>query len=90
MAPKKTVAQISGRVGGLRHAAMYDMHAFGALGQSTFRQSFDRGHGCQVCPFIEIPDDLPAAERRRRAEALYSAHFQALSLKSARARKRHR
>lgn len=45
----------------------------------TFRDSFDVRHECARCGTVEIPQDLPAADRRRMAEAAYRAHMTRLS-----------
>jgi len=47
--------------------------------RSAFRDSFDKGHVCRLCPETVIDPGLPAADRRRMAEAAYSAHMTRLS-----------
>jgi hypothetical protein len=47
--------------------------------RTTFRDSFDKGHKCKLCPETVIDQSLPAAERRRKAEAAYTAHMTRLS-----------
>jgi hypothetical protein len=62
-------------LGGLTRAALYDGRVVTQKARDTFRASFLDGHQCRVCPAIEIPSDLPLAERQRRAEALTLAHY---------------
>ncbi len=47
----------------------------------TFRDSFDAGHECAMCGTVVIDPALPAADRRRMAEAAYRAHMTRLSHK---------
>lgn len=63
------------RLGGLTRAAMYDGREVTAKARETFRASFLIGHSCKVCPLVAIPANLPLDERRRRADALYQAHY---------------
>ena len=63
------------RLGGLTAAATVDTKARAHLGQTKFREGFADGHQCKRCPLITIPADLPATERKRRADLLYSIHF---------------
>lgn len=73
------------RLGGLTRAALYDGVEVTAKAREAFRASFLTGHGCRVCPRVEIPADLPLRERQRRGEALYSAHY--VRVRMARGRK---
>ena len=72
-----------GRLGGLTYAAQNDVHEAAANARSAFNKSFLTGHGCRVCPRVDIPDELEKHERERRASALRSIHFTRL------ARRRH-
>jgi hypothetical protein len=47
--------------------------------RTAFRNSFDKGHVCRLCPETVIDPGLPAADRRRKAEAAYTAHMTRLS-----------
>lgn len=73
-----------GRLGGLTTAAKIDTVARATRAQTGFRASFADGHGCRACPLVEIPTDLPAEERERRADLLYRLHFTRLGQKSRR------
>ncbi|MDP9250162.1 MAG: hypothetical protein M3O78_02185 [Chloroflexota bacterium] len=63
------------RLGGLTRSAMYDGQAVTSRARSTFEASFSNGHGCAVCPRIDIPAELPPAERERRAIVLRKLHY---------------
>ncbi len=67
-----------GRIGGLRLAASRDPREYTAPARQRFMERF----------YSDIPDDLPVAERDRRALAARRAYFAALAVASARARKR--
>lgn len=67
------------RLGGLSASATMDTAVFSQTGRNAFRASFAEGHSCRVCPEILIPTDLPAAERDRRADALWRGHFARLA-----------
>jgi hypothetical protein len=69
-----------GRLGGLMRAAMYDGRDMTAKTRQTFRESFLIGHSCKVCPSVNIPAELSLSERQRRADALYSAHYERIRL----------
>lgn len=45
----------------------------------TYRDSFAVRHDCKLCGTVEIDQSLPAAERRRQADAAYRAHMTRLS-----------
>ena len=45
----------------------------------SFRDSFETRHQCGLCGTVEIDQALPAADRRRMAEAAYRAHMTRLS-----------
>jgi hypothetical protein len=64
-----------GRLGGLTTAATIDTHERALTGQSKFRDAFLYGHGCKLCNQVDIPMELPLAERKRRADLLYTIHF---------------
>ena len=70
----------AGRKGGLTKAALYDSRDATAAARAAFNDSFLDGHGCKVCSRIDIPSDLPPADRRRRAEALRKRHFVSIAL----------
>jgi hypothetical protein len=72
---KRAHLQSIGRLGGLTTAATIDVTARAKAGQSKFREGFTDGHGCKLCRFIEIPTDLDATERKRRADLLFTIHF---------------
>jgi hypothetical protein len=63
------------RLGGLMRAALYDGREITQKARDTFRASFLTGHACKVCPEVILPDDILPAERQRRADALYQAHY---------------
>jgi hypothetical protein len=66
---------LRGRLGGLVRSATHDGATVTKAARSTFTDSFRVGHGCSVCPPIEIPIDLPANERARRAAVLRKLHY---------------
>jgi len=76
-----------GRLGGFSTAARYDSRAQNAKARRVYRDSFESGHGCHLCPRIDIDPSLPPEERRRRAEALRRLHFSWLGLASGKARR---
>jgi hypothetical protein len=63
------------RLGGLTRAALYDGEPVTRKARGAFAASFQNGHGCSVCPSIEIPVDLAPAERERRAAVLRKIHY---------------
>ena len=73
-----------------RRSALYDGATVTANARQVYRNSFTDGHGpCSLCgPRVEIPAELPLAERTRRSRALRSAHFHNLSATAAAARRR--
>ena len=73
--PASTFNRDRARLGGLTRAALYDGAAVTAKARETFRASFLAGHSCKVCPEVPVPAELPPAERQRRADALYAAHY---------------
>lgn len=66
--------------------ARHDGRAITAQARATYRASFEQGHGCAVCPTVQLPADLSAVERSRRADLLRRAHYGRLALRSSRAR----
>lgn len=66
---------LRGRIGGLTTAAKYDGRDLTQKARDTYRASFLRGHGCTVCPRIDIPHGVSEFERTRRAHALRRLHF---------------
>lgn len=70
--------------------ARHDGRAITAQARATYRASFERGHGCAVCPAVELPDGLSATERSRRADMLRRGHYARLALKSSRTRAKRR
>jgi hypothetical protein len=72
---KRAHLRAIGRLGGMAAAASTDVRARGRNGHAKFRQGFQVGHGCSVCPTISIPADLDEVERDRRADLLYRMHF---------------
>jgi hypothetical protein len=77
-------ARQAGRKGGLTKAALYDTRDATAAARTAFRDSFQNGHECKVCSRIDIPTDLPAGEKQRRAEALRKRHFVSIALQRTR------
>ena len=73
-------AALTGRIGGLAKAALYDSRDGTLAARQAFTNSFLVGHTCKVCAPIVIPDDLSEAERIRRADALRRRHFASLAL----------
>lgn len=74
-----------GKLGGLTNAARGNITSLSRSGRRAFRDGFDTGHGCRVCPTITIDQDLPPDERARRADALYRLHFARMAAAKARA-----
>lgn len=68
-----------GRLGGMTFAAQNDTKAFSRTGRLAFRETFQNGHGCKLCPQVDIPSNLEEAERDRRADFLYRVHFTRLA-----------
>jgi len=68
-----------GRLGGLTFAATNDTAAASATARSAFDASFLQGHGCKVCPPIEINQDLDQDEIAKRAGLLRTLHFSRLA-----------
>lgn len=62
-----------------RSAAEPSGTAMTETARKTFRDSFDTRHECAMCGTVEISQSLPAADRRRQAEAAYRAHMTRLS-----------
>lgn len=62
--------------------ARHDGRAITAQARATYRASFERGHGCKVCPLIELPEDLTPADRAKRADMLRRGHYARLALRS--------
>lgn len=58
-----------------------------AAANKAYRDSFNRGHECNVCKLVTIDQGLPADEVARRGAALYRRHMQALALKRDRNRR---
>lgn len=56
--------------------------------RQTFRDSFLTGHGCKVCPRIDIDPALPLHERQRMADAMWQLHWTRCSHRAAIARAR--
>ena len=81
-----SILRLAGRAGGYARAARYDGRDMTAVARQRFIASFLEGHACRVCPPTTLPDDLPPAERQRRAEALRRGHYARIALASARAR----
>ena len=79
--------RLAGRVGGFARAARYDGREMTAAARSTFAASFLTGHGCRVCPRVDLPGDLMPGERARRAEALRRGHYARVALAGVRARR---
>lgn len=69
---------LAGRIGALR------MHAAGKTNTAPAQAAFDARF------YRDIPDDLPPAERDRRAGFARRAYFAELALKSSKARSRKR
>jgi hypothetical protein len=74
-------------LGGLSRAARYDGLSVTQAARDRFRDSFLEGHDCKVCPRIDIPSDLAAPERERRADALRKLHYSRVSLRAAHVRR---
>lgn len=86
MADAATITAVA-RLGGLAKAARYDGLEGTAAARASYRASFSSGHGCALCPRVEIPDELPAVERERRGVALRKAHFVRLGMARRRSNK---
>jgi hypothetical protein len=66
------------RIGGFAQKAIHDPKETTRKARETYRASFYEG----------IPEDLPQAERDRRAEARYREHMARLSFLASKARRR--
>jgi hypothetical protein len=66
---------LAGRIGGLVRSATHDGQTVTQKARGTFAASFLDGHSCAVCPSVEIPPELAAPERERRAAALKKLHY---------------
>ena len=84
-ADKRDFHRLAGRVGGYARAALHDGAEMTEKARETFRASFEEGHGCKVCPRIDLPAGLLPVERARRAEALRRGHYARVAMASARA-----
>jgi hypothetical protein len=58
-----------------------------AAANRAYRDSFNRGHKCAMCPPVEIDQGLPADEIARRGTALYKIHMRRLALKRTRSQR---
>jgi hypothetical protein len=65
------------RIGGYAQKAKHDPKDTTSKARATYRASFYEG----------VPEDLPQAERDRRAEAAFRAHMAGLAFLSAKARR---
>jgi hypothetical protein len=82
----RSIFVLAGRLGGYSRAARHDGELMTRKARQTFALSFLSGHGCKVCPRVDLPASLTDAERARRGEALRRAHYTRVALESARAR----
>lgn len=64
-----------GRLGGLTAAMTVDTEARARRGQSKFREGFNNGHSCTLCPQTTFPAGLSDREKNRRGAILYRLHF---------------
>lgn len=74
------------RLGGYATAAKYDSREINAKARQTYRDSFQAGHECKLCPAFVMPDGLSPDEIERRALALRRGHFTRLAMASSRRR----
>ena len=86
MADAATITAVA-RLGGLAKAARYDGLEGTAKARATYDAHWVNGHGCAVCPRVEITADLPATERERRGRKLREAHFIRLGMARRRSNK---
>ncbi len=77
-----------GRLGAYAALSRHDSREINARARQVFRDSFRAGHGCRLCPRVDMPDGLPDGEVTRRAEMIRRAHFSRLAWASSRARSR--
>lgn len=77
---------LRGRLGAYAALARNDATEINAKARQVYRDSFQVGHECRLCPRIDIPPDLPEAERSRRSETLRRAHYARLAMRSSQAR----
>jgi hypothetical protein len=75
-------------MGALAANARHDGLEITAKARKLYQDSFLNGHGCKICPRIDIPDDLPDQERQRRADSLRKLHFARMALRSSKARQK--
>lgn len=85
--PDRKVLSLAGRAGAYRQHALHDPRETTAKARRAFLESFLEGHACAVCPPIELPAELPHAERLRRAEVLRLAHLSSIALHRHRTKK---
>ena len=78
MATDPAQRRLNGRLGGLTVAATHDPREYTAAARRTFLDSF----------LAQVPQDLPQAERERRATALRRLHFARLASMSAASRRK--
>lgn len=76
---KRAHLRAIGRLGGMAAAATTDVRERGRRGHERFRKSFLHGHGCSVCPTLNIPEGIDDTERQRRADQLYRVHYARLA-----------
>lgn len=74
------------RLGGLARSARQTPSDMLAKANRTYRDSFRQGHKCGMCSEVLIPQDLPAEEIQRRADALFRLHMSRLRMRQARAK----
>lgn len=81
---------LRGRIGALVALSRNDPVEINAKARQVYRDSFSTGHECRICPRIDIPADLPEAERTRRADTIRRAHYARIAMCASRASTRRR
>lgn len=81
--PRNQLLSLYGRVGAYVQHERHDPRITSQAARDTFAASFLSGHGCAVCPTVELSASLPGAERERRADMLRRGHYARMALAKA-------
>ena len=76
------------RIAAYATLARNDPREINAKARQVYRDSFEAGHECRVCPPFTMPAGLSEREVARRADALRRGHFARLAFSSSRSRSR--
>jgi len=87
MPPKRNqLLSLYGRVGAYVQHERHDPRITSQIARDTFAASFLTGHGCTLCPTVDLDTNLPDGERQRRADMLRRGHYARMAV--ARAQKK--